>query len=95
MKTFEIFLTALVILVAKARSEVNYWNTPYGYSSANDVMSYSQNYQSDIKDSYSGGYAAGMATNAISFYHCEKYLGCYVECTARSVTLTQIIDSHA
>ena len=68
MKTFEIFLIALVILVAKARSEVNYWNTPYGYSSANDVMSYSQNYQSDIKDSYSGGYAAGMATNAISFY---------------------------
>ena len=68
MKTFEIFLTALVILVAKARSEVNYWNTPYGYSSANDVMSYSQNYQSDIKDSYSGGYAAGMATNSISFY---------------------------
>ena len=27
--------------------------------------------------------------------HCEKYLGCYVERTARSVTLTEIIDSHA
>ena len=29
------------------------------------------------------------------FIHCEKYLGCYVEGTARSVTLTEIIDSHA
>ena len=67
MKTFEIFLTALVLLLAQAQSEVNYWNTPYGYSTANDVMSYPQNYQNDIKDAYSGGYAAGMVNNPILF----------------------------
>ena len=33
--------------------------------------------------------------SCVSPVHCEKYLGCYVERTARSVTLTEIIDSHA